>query len=112
MCDIDHFKHVNDGYGHQAGDEVLSDFGGRLSDGLRLGHDWLARVGGEEFALVLPDTDADEGVRIAERLRERIGTRSFTTASGPIHITAIFGVCALPLARRSEGAVAVALVKA
>jgi two-component system, cell cycle response regulator len=92
MCDIDHFKQVNDLHGHPAGDEVLSEFGERLSTGLRLGRDWLARVGGEEFAVVLPDTSSEEAVRIAERLRQQIMVMPFWTAAGRIPITASFGV--------------------
>jgi two-component system, cell cycle response regulator len=95
MSDIDHFKAINDGYGHQTGDEVLSEFGERLNDGLRLGHDWVARVGGEEFAVVLPDTPLEEGTRIAERLRERMGSRRFATSSGQVDLTASFGVSGL-----------------
>jgi diguanylate cyclase (GGDEF)-like protein len=95
MCDIDHFKQVNDRHGHQTGDEVLRQFGGRLSAGLRLGRDWLARVGGEEFAIVLPDTSSEEGLRIAERLRHQIMVSPFRTAARDLPITASFGVCGL-----------------
>lgn len=95
MCDIDHFKAINDGFGHQIGDDVLSEFGERLNSGLRLGHDWVARVGGEEFAVVLPDTQSEEGMRIAERLRTRIARKPFSTASGPVELSASFGVSGL-----------------
>src|SRR4051812_20177967 len=57
LCDIDHFKNVNDTLGHSGGDEVLRQFGARLQDGLRRGVDWVARIGGEEFAVVLPETN-------------------------------------------------------
>ena len=58
LCDIDHFKNINDRHGHQIGDEVLQQVGDRLMQGLRLGEDWVARIGGEEFAVVLPETGA------------------------------------------------------
>ena len=54
LCDIDHFKNINDTLGHAGGDEVLRQFGGRLQEVLRRGVDWVARIGGEEFAVVLP----------------------------------------------------------
>jgi diguanylate cyclase (GGDEF)-like protein len=100
MCDIDHFKQVNDRFGHQAGDEVLSEFGRRLSGGLRLGRDWLARIGGEEFAIVLPDTSGQEARGIAERLRQQIMATPFLTTSASIPVTASFGVCGLSPSQR------------
>ncbi len=112
MCDIDHFKKVNDGHGHQTGDEVLSEFGERLRYGLRLGQDWLARVGGEEFAIVLPETSDEEGLRIAERLRERIRATPFRTRSSAIRMTASYGVCALKGCKRNATGVADALIQA
>jgi diguanylate cyclase (GGDEF)-like protein len=111
-CDIDHFKQINDRHGHQTGDEVLSEFGARLSAGLRLGRDWLARVGGEEFAVVLPDTLGEEGLRIAERLRQQITETPFHTASGLILVTASFGVSALPPSGGNDAEVADGLVGA
>jgi diguanylate cyclase (GGDEF)-like protein len=95
MCDIDHFKLVNDRHGHQVGDEVLKEFTTRISGNLRLGKDWVARLGGEEFVVVFPDTAAKEAGLVAERLRERIGSSSFDVVPGRISITASFGVCAL-----------------
>ena len=95
MCDIDHFKLVNDRHGHQVGDEVLKEFTARISGNLRLGKDWVARLGGEEFVVVFPDTAAKEAGLVAERLRERIGSSSFDVVPGRISITASFGVCAL-----------------
>lgn len=69
LMDIDHFKAYNDTYGHQAGDICLQVFAGNLRLNLR-GQDFVARVGGEEFAMVLPGTDRDEAVRVTEHLRE------------------------------------------
>jgi two-component system, cell cycle response regulator len=112
MCDIDYFKQVNDIYGHQTGDEVLSEFGRRVSAGLRLGRDWLARVGGEEFAVVLPDTSREEGLRIAERLREHIMVTPFRTAAGELSVTASFGLCELPPAGRNVLAITDELIEA
>lgn len=93
MCDIDHFKRINDVHGHQAGDAVLREFTARISGNLRLGRDWVARLGGEEFAVVFPDTAAKESSLIAERLRERIEATPFDIASQRISVTASFGVC-------------------
>jgi diguanylate cyclase (GGDEF)-like protein len=112
MCDIDHFKQVNDGHGHQTGDEVLSEFGERLRVGLRLGQDWLARVGGEEFAIVLPETSEEESLRIAERLRERIRATPFRTRSSTLRMTASFGVCAIKRRKRNATGIADALIHA
>jgi diguanylate cyclase (GGDEF)-like protein len=93
LCDIDHFKSINDGHGHQTGDEVLSEFGERLTGGLRLEQDWAARIGGEEFGIVLPDTGSAEAVAIAHRLCSRVNAAGFTTSAGSIPVTASFGVC-------------------
>ena len=95
MCDIDYFKLVNDRHGHQVGDEVLKEFTARISGNLRLGKDWVARLGGEEFVVVFPDTAAKEASLVAERLRERIGATHFDVVPERISVTASFGVCAL-----------------
>jgi diguanylate cyclase (GGDEF)-like protein len=95
MCDIDHFKLVNDRHGHQVGDEVLKEFTSRISSNLRLGKDWVARLGGEEFAVVFPDTGAKEASLVAGRLCERINSPHFEVTPQQIPITASFGVCAL-----------------
>lgn len=72
MLDVDKFKNVNDTYGHGVGDEVLRTFAMRLKDTLR-GFDLVARLGGEEFVVVLPDTTPDLAYTIAERLRRALG---------------------------------------
>lgn len=95
MCDIDHFKLVNDRYGHQVGDAVLKEFTARISGNLRLGKDWIARLGGEEFAVVFPDTGAKEASLVAGRLRERIDSALFEALPQQFSVTASFGVCAL-----------------
>ncbi len=71
MLDIDHFKLVNDNHGHEAGDEALRRLANALQAGTR-GIDTAARIGGEEFALVLPETDSVRGLEVAERLRQEI----------------------------------------
>ncbi len=92
MCDIDHFKIVNDTHGHQAGDTVLQGFVARVRDQLREDVDWLARYGGEEFLAVLPETSIQSAVRVAERLRDAISTVPFVFEGGKVRITSSFGV--------------------
>nr|MCU0605455.1 GGDEF domain-containing protein [Desulfobacterales bacterium] len=67
LCDIDHFKSINDSYGHQCGDRILKDFVKSLNELVRTDSDWLARYGGEEFLLVLPETALENAERLAER---------------------------------------------
>jgi diguanylate cyclase (GGDEF)-like protein len=86
--DLDHFKATNDQFGHAAGDGVLVSVGAQLQASVRR-PDTLARIGGEEFAVVMPNTTAEGGVELAERLRQAIG-RVTDPAGRPIRIT--FGV--------------------
>lgn len=72
VCDIDHFKSVNDRYGHAGGDQALKAFAGTVSDCLRQPIDVLGRVGGEEFAVILPETDLSGAWRVAERIRSAV----------------------------------------
>ncbi|MGB2711804.1 MAG: diguanylate cyclase [Conexibacter sp.] len=90
--DVDHFKEVNDRSGHQVGDAVLQRVAQLLNDGKRQ-IDLAARVGGEEFALVLPDTDAQGAFVLAERLREALRA-AFTQDTVPITIS--FGIASFP----------------
>jgi two-component system cell cycle response regulator len=73
----------------------LREFCDRIGGGLRLERDWVARFGGDEFAVVLPDTSASEACAVANRLCERIRSEAFAHQSREISITASFGVCAL-----------------
>ncbi|MFK7769183.1 MAG: diguanylate cyclase [Mariniblastus sp.] len=96
MLDIDHFKSVNDTHGHLVGDEVLSEFGQRITNVDRA-DDMLARFGGEEFCLVLSATEKAEAEAVLERCRKSIADKRFATAAGEIPITASFGfVCVKP----------------
>jgi len=89
--DIDHFKNVNDTYGHNVGDEVLKIFSKRISDNIR-SFDLVARLGGEEFVVVLPDTDEKTAHVIAERLRRSIMDEPFVTSHPePLTITTSIG---------------------
>lgn len=91
MCDLDHFKNINDSFGHLAGDEVLKACVENIASSFRHGVDWMARYGGEEFVIVLPETD-HEGARIvAERMREKIAAAPVVFADCEINITASFG---------------------
>ncbi len=92
MCDIDHFKRVNDKYGHLAGDRVLREFVQCLTELIRSDVDWLARYGGEEFLVVLPETNVKRALKQAERLRRSISKRIIETPENRLQITASFGV--------------------
>jgi diguanylate cyclase (GGDEF)-like protein len=96
LADLDDFKQVNDRHGHQAGDDVLRTFARILRETVRE-IDLPARFGGEEFALLLPQTDAEGAEQLAERLRQALAGRPMTTHSGAlIAVTASFGVAAYP----------------
>lgn len=95
LCDIDHFKMINDSHGHQTGDRVLKEFVDCLRCAVRNGVDWIVRYGGEEFLIVLPETDAKGAFQAAERLRKLISERDFCVENQRIHITASFGVSSL-----------------
>lgn len=93
LLDIDHFKRVNDGYGHPAGDVVLAEFARRLQAELREG-DVAGRWGGEEFLVVLPRTGRDGGVAVAERIRLAIAATPILVDGVAIPVT-VSGGCAL-----------------
>jgi len=95
VCDIDLFKNVNDTLGHAAGDQVLVQFGARLQQCLRRGVDWVARVGGEEFAIVLPETQYATALDTARRLRAGIANEPFNIHGKSLDISASFGLCGL-----------------
>lgn len=91
MLDLDHFKRLNDTYGHVAGDDVLRFVAGTLDQQKRRG-DSVARYGGEEFSVILPHTTLKDASRWAERTRLAICLASADTAAGPLTVTASFGV--------------------
>jgi len=93
LIDIDHFKSINDRFGHLAGDDVLSEFASRLKRAVR-GIDLAGRFGGEEFVVAMPDTDASTAYVVAERLRSRISDEPFRVAGqlDPITVTISVGV--------------------
>ncbi|OQY08483.1 MAG: diguanylate cyclase response regulator [Desulfobacteraceae bacterium 4572_123] len=98
MCDIDHFKKVNDTFGHLAGDEVLKNFSSCLMQSVRKKIDWVVRYGGEEFLFVLPETEKAGAYELAERIRRKVARQKTIINDVSICITASFGIsCYLPL---------------
>ncbi|ATZ73131.1 hypothetical protein CWC33_05200 [Idiomarina sp. X4] len=89
--DLDHFKRVNDNYGHAAGDKVLSEVTAAIKVELRK-EDVFARVGGEEFAVLLPETDKEEAFQVAEKIRTLIASLSINYENQDIAISATFGL--------------------
>jgi len=95
MMDIDHFKVVNDTYGHQTGDLVLKQLGSLCREALRE-IDRVGRIGGEEFAVILPHTDGARALEVAERLRQIVADTAVALEHGlPLHITLSIGVTTL-----------------
>jgi diguanylate cyclase (GGDEF)-like protein len=95
MADLDRFKNINDRYGHIVGDEVLREFACRARAAIRLGSDWIARFGGEEFVIVLPETPLAGATATAEKIRAILQATPVHTSAGPLKISASFGVAAL-----------------
>lgn len=91
MFDLDHFKKINDTYGHPAGDKVLKEVSAIVKQNMRTG-DILARYGGEEFIAVLPETDKVKAMELADRLRIQISRKVILHGDDKIKITASFGV--------------------
>ena len=91
MMDMDHFKQVNDNHGHAVGDQVLIEFARRLQRNVR-GLDLACRYGGEEFVVVMPETDPQFARVVAERLREDVASQPFDTDAGPLDVTISVGI--------------------
>jgi diguanylate cyclase (GGDEF)-like protein len=94
--DLDHFKDVNDRFGHGVGDDVLRTVSGLLTSVLRR-DDAVVRLGGEEFLLVLPGASIEDATSISERARNAIETHAFTAHGTSFHVTASIGVASGPL---------------
>jgi diguanylate cyclase (GGDEF)-like protein/PAS domain S-box-containing protein len=94
LIDADHFKTVNDTFGHDAGDRVLQNIAEVALDSLR-GFDLVGRLGGEEFAVAMPEVDLDTALAVAERLRQQIAERATETDSGSVIVTVSIGVAAI-----------------
>jgi len=94
MLDIDHFKRVNDAFGHAAGDGVLRAVAQVLRDSCRV-YDVPGRYGGEEFCVVLPETKAGNTTVVAERIRERMESSSFNVGSDSVVVTASIGIAGI-----------------
>lgn len=91
LLDIDHFKKVNDVHGHPAGDDVIATLARTLAKEVRE-EDYLGRLGGEEFGLILPETTTGQAVALCNRLRQKIKTLTFLGEGGSFAITTSFGV--------------------
>jgi diguanylate cyclase (GGDEF)-like protein len=94
MLDIDHFKRINDSYGHPVGDEVLRSVGQVLRDSCRV-YDVPGRYGGEEFCIVLPETQIGNTTAVAERIRSRLATTPLSVGDASIVVTASIGIAGM-----------------
>ncbi len=94
MLDIDHFKRINDSFGHAAGDNVLRSFGQVLRDSCRV-YDVPGRYGGEEFCIILPETRVGNTTAVAERIRQRLAASRFDVGADQVSITASIGIAGM-----------------
>lgn len=92
MADIDHFKRVNDTYGHVIGDCVLKKFAKLINDSIRDSMDFVVRYGGEEFIIVLNSSNKENTVKVIEKIRKKIEDTVFECDSNKINITCSFGI--------------------
>jgi two-component system, cell cycle response regulator len=111
-CDIDHFKQVNDRYGHEVGDEILQVFAKRAAGCIRGSTSWVARSGGEEFVVVLPKTNLAEASGVAEGLRKVLAAHPIATTAGPLSITVSIGICVLETKQEFGGTSVLDLLRA
>ncbi len=95
MINIDHFKRINDRYGHQAGDNILKLFADFLLSSVRTS-DYVARYGGEEFVVILPETARTKAMELAERLRLKISGQDIELEQTTINITISLGITSYP----------------
>jgi two-component system cell cycle response regulator len=110
MTDLDRFKRINDERGHAAGDEVLVRFAELAKSAIRQ-CDWMARFGGEEFVIVLPETTLAGAVATAEKIRALCCAEPFSTSNGQLMVTASFGVAELHAPQSPADAAAAALLR-
>src|SRR5262252_1196543 len=106
VLDIDFFKSINDAHGHDAGDDVLREFATRLRKSIR-GIDLACRFGGEEFVVVMPDTDMAVAATVAERLRRRIASEPFRIGQGERSVEVTISIGLAALARSDDGVASV-----
>ncbi len=111
LCDIDHFKSINDTLGHPAGDQVLRQFGERLKLVLRHGVDWVARIGGEEFAVVTPESGYEASLEVARKLRSAVAQAPFKIGDRSLQVTASFGLCGVDRVPAGERRLAERMLK-
>jgi diguanylate cyclase (GGDEF)-like protein len=105
MMDLDHFKYINDEFGHVAGDGVLVASTEHMTQSLRP-YDKVFRYGGEEFVIVMPDTTVDDGFAVIERLREGLAALPHALGpEGPVYVTASFGLAALEIGVSVENSI-------
>jgi diguanylate cyclase (GGDEF)-like protein len=104
LADVDHFKEVNDSYGHECGDMVLQEVARRMRHIVRA-QDRVARWGGEEFLVFLPDTGGEGAEVLAERLRHAIGGTAFSCDHAEFYVTMTLGVSACPAAQSIEACI-------
>ena len=108
MIDLDNFKYINDTFGHPIGDMVLKELSAMLLGGLRQG-DVLARMGGDEFAIILPETPAGSGLQVANKLHQELAGRTFELPIGKILCTASFSMVSFPDDGKTEEEICTAM---
>jgi two-component system cell cycle response regulator len=111
LCDIDHFKKINDTLGHTGGDQILRQFGPRLKQGLRRRIDWVARLGGEEFSIVMPETNYAQGLEVARKLRRAVVDGPFLIDKKKVRISASFGLCGIDRVPMGESRLAARILR-
>ena len=104
LLDIDHFKSINDRYGHSSGDRVLKMLADSCTASLRK-YDVMARYGGEEFCVILPNTNGDKAAVLAEKLRTRIAARTAKVGAGEVRVTASIGLSEVQATDKNPGAI-------